>query len=196
MVAKMGSQTVGVLALQGAFAKHAEILRTLNATSYLVRYPEDLDKCDALIIPGGESTTISKRVDDIGLRDPLISFAHEKPVFGTCAGLIMMAKESNDSLITTFGILDVEVVRNGYGTQYDSFLAEIDYIEGGKEAPFQGVFIRAPRIKSIGPNVKVIAHLKGEPILIQQGHHLGAVFHPELTGDPRIHAFFLKLAAN
>lgn len=194
MVAGMSSRTVGVLALQGAFAKHAEVLRSLNVNPYLVRRPEELERCDALIIPGGESTTISKRIDYIGLRDPIVSFSHEKPVFGTCAGLIMMAKEGDDSSIKPFGILNVEVIRNGYGAQYDSFSAGIDITRGVKQGPFHAVFIRAPRIKSIGPDVKVVAHLKEEPILVQQGHHLGAVFHPELTDDPRVHAYFLDLA--
>lgn len=187
----MGSRIVGVLALQGAFAKHADVLKSLNVTPYLVRYPCELERCDALIIPGGESITMSNRIEYIGLRDSIISFAKVKPLFGTCAGLIMMAKECND--VDSFGILDVEVERNGYGSQYDSFSTGINMTEGGKHEPFHAVFIRAPKIKSIGPDVKVIAYFKDEPILIRQGHHLGAVFHPELTDDSRIHSHFLNL---
>jgi pyridoxal 5'-phosphate synthase pdxT subunit len=185
---------VGVLALQGAFAKHVEVIKSLKAVPILVRRPAELDKCDALIIPGGESTTISKRIDYIGLREPLVSFAREKPVFGTCAGLILLAKgTSHECDINSFGILEAAVLRNGYGTQYDSFSTTVPLLFGKDKRLFQAIFIRAPKILSTGQGVDILASIGENPILIQQGRLLAATFHPELTEDLRIHEYFLNL---
>jgi len=189
----MGSRQIGILALQGAFARHAKILKSLNVTPCLVRYPSDLENCDALIIPGGESTTLTNRVEFIGLRDPIIRFAQQKPIFGTCAGLIMLSKDCDESLVKPFGILDIEIERNGYGTQCDSFTADIVLSQNDDNKSFHAIFIRAPKITAIGPEIQVLASFDDVPVLIQQGHHLGAAFHPELTDDNRIHCHLLKL---
>lgn len=185
---------VGVLALQGAFAKHAEMLRHLGATVVEVRKPADLACCDGLIIPGGESTTIFKQIAFIELAAPLQEFAKTKPIFGTCAGLIVISKEILGDTLKPFKLLDVAVERNAFGRQADSFHTEIEVaLKPGTRTPFPAVFIRAPRIRHVDSNVKVLAEFEGEPVLVQQGHHLGATFHPELSHNEAIHAYFLKL---
>lgn len=190
----MGTPAVGVLALQGAFAKHIEMLKNLNVNAKEVRYPHDLIDCDGLIIPGGESTTIMRQINYIGLEEPLRDFAEKKPVFGTCAGLILMSKEILHDKMKPFGWLDVIVERNAFGRQADSFRTDIELLFNvPKHRTFSALFIRAPRIRDIGSGVKVLAKYEDEPILIEQGHHLGATFHPELTEDVLIHAHFLKL---
>lgn len=192
----MSSKTsiIGILALQGAFERHAEVIKSLKAVPVLVRRPSELERCDALIMPGGESTAISRRIDFIGLRDPLVSFAKAKPVFGTCAGLIMLARQCGGPFeVRSFGILDAEVVRNGYGTQYDSFSTMVHISSWKDKKPFPAVFIRAPKIGSTGPGVKILASYGLSPILVQQGNLLAATFHPELTEDSRIHEYFLNL---
>ncbi len=172
---------VGVLALQGAFAKHLEVLEKLGVKSLNVRRPAELAACDALIIPGGESTAIAKHVRFIGLLDPLIAFGKKKPVFGTCAGMILMARHLE--------LLDVEVKRNGWGPQYESFSKTVETEVG----PFPAMFIRAPRIKKWGKNVDVLGKIDKEPILVKQGHLLASTFHPELTDNLSIHRYFLDL---
>lgn len=189
----MPQLTIGVLALQGAFAKHAEMLRKLGADVIEVRKPEDLDRCDGLIIPGGESTTIMRQIRFIQLEDRLRSFSQEKPIFGTCAGLILISKEIIGNAIKPFGLIDISVERNAFGRQADSFTQEVFVTTETKPKPYRAFFIRAPRIRSVSPGVKVLASLDEEPILVQQGRHLGATFHPELTDDPAIHAYFLRL---
>lgn len=190
----MNRLVVGVLALQGAFAKHAEMLHKLGVKVVEVRKPADLALCDALIIPGGESTTIFKHIRFIELSDAFRDFADSKPVFGTCAGLILMSKEIIGDTMTPFHLLDVSVERNAFGRQAESFYTDIDLtLKPGQHTPFQAVFIRAPRIRRVGEQVKVLAEFQGEPVLIQQGQHLGATFHPELTGDQAVHAYFLRL---
>lgn len=189
----MSKKTVGILALQGDFDKHAKAIDALGATPQLVRYPEQLKGCDACILPGGESTTLSRAIDFIGLREPLITFAESKPLFGTCAGLILLAKNVQDPSVKTLGLLDIEVSRNGYGPQYESFSAEIPLSLDKSREPFHAIFIRGPRILTVGSDVKVLAYFQKEPVLIQQGHHLAATFHPELTKDLRVHAYLLKM---
>jgi 5'-phosphate synthase pdxT subunit len=187
--------TVGVLALQGAYSKHIEMLKSLNVNAIEVRTSEDLAKCDALIIPGGESTTILKQMNFIGIYDKLKKFATHKPVFGTCAGLILMSEKILGSDMPSFGLLNVKVERNAFGRQSDSFVIDVQ-IKLNKKNPattFPAIFIRAPRIKSISEDVEVLATFDGEAILVRQGHHLGATFHPELTDDISIHRFFLSL---
>jgi len=191
MVTAMHSPTVGVLALQGAFAKHLAMLQSLHFKTTSVRKPEDLLQCDALIIPGGESTTIARHIDEMGLRGSLLSFVEKKPVFGTCAGLILMAREVIDHSIQPFGLVDIVVERNGFGGQYASFTTETTIPFSRSTDAFHAVFIRAPRIKKCGTNVKVLATYQGEPILVQQNHFLAATFHPELTENPSIHRYFL-----
>lgn len=186
---------IGVLALQGAFAKHVKMLQSLGVEAIEVRKPEQLAACDGLIIPGGESTTMMKQMQFIHFIEPLKQFGKEKPLFGTCAGLILMSKEIVSDQMSPFGFLDISVERNAFGRQVESFKAEVKVeLSSGKPHPFQAVFIRAPRIRKWEPTVQVLAEYEGEPILVQQGKHLGATFHPELTGDSSIHAYFISSA--
>lgn len=188
---------VGVLALQGAFAKHAEMLKRLGATVVEVRRPSDLELCDGLIIPGGESTTIFKQITFINLAEPLKEFAKKKPIFGTCAGLILMSKEILGDKMKPFNLLDVTVERNAFGRQVESFSTDIEItLKPGTRLQFPAVFIRAPRIRHVDAGVKVMAEFEGEPVLVQQGRHLGATFHPELSNDVALHAYFLRLLAS
>ncbi len=184
--------TIGVLALQGAFSKHQHMIQVLGINCVEVRKPQHLQECDALIIPGGESTAMMNRIAFIGLTEPLHQFSLQKPIFGTCAGLILMAKEINNHHITPFGWLDITVERNGFGRQIESFDTEIFWLP---EQPQQvrARFIRAPRILNVGEEVKVLAEFKGEPVCIQHGKFLASTFHPELTGDLTLHRYFLEM---
>jgi 5'-phosphate synthase pdxT subunit len=179
---------VGILALQGDFEAHARALERAGAEPVLVRTAEELQHIDGLIIPGGESTTMLKLIDFMDLREPLQGFARMKPVFGTCAGAILLAKEVENPAQESFGVMDLTVERNAYGRQIDSRVATIHMDEGDLEA----VFIRAPIIRRTGPGVKVLAEYEGDPVLVEQGRHLVATFHPELTEDSRVHKLFLS----
>lgn len=185
---------IGVLALQGDFAKHALVLRSLGVEVQEVRTPEDLSLCQGLIIPGGESTVMLRQIDFIKLRAPLAAFAKKKPLFGTCAGLILMSQSVKGSPLQPLHLLDVEVERNAYGRQVESFEAfiSLDLQEKHTEA-FPAFFIRAPRIRSCGGGVQVLALHRGEPVLVRQGFHLGASFHPELTDNPQLHQYFIEI---
>jgi 5'-phosphate synthase pdxT subunit len=174
--------TIGVLAVQGNFREHAAMLRRLGADAVEVRKPEELEGLDALVIPGGESTAIMRLIRLYGLEEAIRRFA--RPVFGTCAGLILLDRDHLD-------LVDVGVLRNAYGRQVASFEADVDL--AGEEEPLRGVFIRAPRISAAGPDVEVLAELDGEPVLVRQGRFLAATFHPELTDDTRVHERFLEL---
>lgn len=184
--------TVGVLALQGAFIEHEQRLRGLGATVVEVRLPEDLNGLDGLIIPGGESTTIGKLATTYGLIEPLRDFARSKPTWGTCAGMIFLARDIGMDRQPILGVMDIVVNRNAFGRQIDSF--EIDLpIKGVEGGPFPAVFIRAPIITGTGPEVSVLASLDdGRIVAAQQGHLLVTAFHPELTRDSRLHAHFLS----
>ncbi len=185
---------VGVLALQGAFAKHLQAIRALGVEAKEVRMPKDLERCDALIIPGGESTVIGQILEKAGLREPLLQFAREKPVFGTCAGLILMSQTIIADSLFPFGLLDISVERNAYGRQIESFASEISFnAPHSKSISVPALFIRAPRIRRVGPAVQVIGTYGQEPVLVLQGHCLGATFHPELTENLSIHRYFLSL---
>ncbi|WP_419928081.1 pyridoxal 5'-phosphate synthase glutaminase subunit PdxT [Candidatus Poriferisocius sp.] len=184
---------VGVLALQGAFGLHERVLIRLDVAAVQVRTPEELAAVDRMVIPGGESTAISKLLDANDLADPLADrLADGLPVLGTCAGLILLASEVVDGYPGQhcFGAVDVAVRRNGYGRQSESFHAPID-IERW-ESPFPGVFIRAPMIDSAGPEVEVLAELDGVPVLCRQGSVVVSSFHPELAEDDRIHRWFIE----
>lgn len=190
----MAPPVIGVLALQGAFAKHAEVLRALGAKVIEVRKPDDLLLCDGLIIPGGESTTMMKQIEFIDLKHPLEQFAAKKPVFGTCAGLIMMSKSILSDKMQPFHLLDVDVERNAFGRQADSFQTTLEIrLKSNQTKTVPAVFIRAPRIRHVDDNVTVLAKWQDEPVLVQQGFHLGSTFHPELTPDSTIHSYFLSL---
>jgi len=184
---------VGVLALQGAFREHREVLDALGAEAVEVRTPEQLGALDALILPGGESTTMSKLLDSSSLRAPVADLLDDGvPVLGTCAGMILLAREVVDGRPDqrSFGAVDVAVRRNAYGRQRDSFEAQLD-VAGLAGGPFPGVFIRAPRIETAGPDVEVLACYDGHPVLARQGPVWVASFHPELSGDLRLHGRFL-----
>ncbi len=185
---------VGVLALQGDFAKHEDMLRSLGVQVCQVRTPQELEGCDALIIPGGESTVMLRQLDFIKMKEALQDFAQERPLFGTCAGLILMSSSVQLSTMKPLGLLDITVERNAFGRQVESFQASVGlHLTSGHEKIFHAFFIRAPRIRANGEEVKVLASYQGEPILVRQGHLLGASFHPELTGDPTIHQYFLEM---
>jgi pyridoxal 5'-phosphate synthase pdxT subunit len=185
---------VGVLALQGAFREHREVLDALGVEAVEVRTPEQLGALDALILPGGESTTMSKLLDTAGLREPLAGLLGEGlPVLGTCAGMILLAREVVDGRADQhpFGVIDVTVRRNAYGRQRDSFEAGLDVV-GLAGGAFPGVFIRAPRIESVGDDVDVLARYDGHAVLARQRRIWVASFHPELAGDLRLHEQFLS----
>ncbi len=182
---------VGVLALQGAFIEHEKMLRGLGATPIEVRLPEQLDTLDALIIPGGESTTIGKLAVTFKLLDPLRAFAATKPVWGTCAGMIFLAKHIGRAQ-PLIGVMDIEVNRNAFGRQVDSFEVDLP-ISGIGAAPFHAVFIRAPLVTKVGADVEVLARLNdGGIVAVRQAHWFATAFHPELTPDDRLHRYFLR----
>jgi len=185
---------VGVIALQGAFAEHAAALEALGAHAVLVRDPRALAGVDAIVLPGGESTTMSLLLGSSGVGDALGELLHAGvPAFGTCAGLILLAREVTDGRPDqrSFGALDVRVARNGYGRQPESFEIPLDIPAAGAE-PFPGVFIRSPRITATGASVSVLARVDGDPVLVREGPVLAAAFHPELSGDLRLHHLFLE----
>jgi len=184
---------VGVLALQGAFAAHSHVLAELGAHPVEVRTPADLASVDALVMPGGESTTMSLLLETSGLFDPLAErLAGGLPVLGTCAGMILLAREALGGRADqrTFGAIDLTVRRNGYGRQRDSFETDLDV--AGLDAPFHAVFIRAPIVERVGDSVTVDATVEGHPVLCRQGSITTAAFHPELSGDLRLHQMFLS----
>lgn len=193
---------VGILALQGAFLEHANMLRLLGATPVEVRLPEDLIGLDALVIPGGESTTIGKLANQFGLIKPLRQFIDSgKAVWGTCAGLIFLAKDigatgSGGHVVPSrLEVMDIIVDRNAFGRQVDSFEADLHLTFSEDSQPFRGVFIRAPRIESYGEAVQVLAQLgNGDIVAAQENNLLVTAFHPELTNDLRFHRYFLMMA--
>ena len=186
---------IGVLALQGGFLEHIHILRSLGVTTREVRLPDDLHDLDGLIIPGGESTTIVRLADLYGLRQSIIDAVNRNmAVWGTCAGMIMLARELTDPIPKPLGLLDIKVSRNWYGRQVDSFEIDLD-IQGIQGGPFPGVFIRAPAIVSVGPEVEQFASLEDDsPVAVRSGTVMATAFHPELTEDNRLHKMFLCLA--
>lgn len=188
---------IGVLALQGDFDAHRRRIEELGAEVVLVRKPEQLDEVEGLVIPGGESTTFLKLLGDEGFQR-LKNFVLSKPTFGTCAGCIMLANQVENPKQVGLGAMDITVRRNAYGRQIDSFIESVPVspeLEQGKGA-LEMVFIRAPRIEKIGPGVEVLARHGDDPVLVRQGQKLAATFHPELSDDPRVHTYFLKLMRN
>jgi 5'-phosphate synthase pdxT subunit len=185
---------IAVLALQGAFREHREVLEALDVDVVEVRAPEHLSSVDALFLPGGESTTMSKLLDSSGLFDPLHALVHEGvPTFGTCAGMILLAREVADGRPDQHGfdVLDIRVRRNGYGRQVASFEADVD-VESLPGGPFHGVFIRAPFVERVGEGVDVLADHEGVPVVVRSGRVWASSFHPELSGDLRLHERFLQ----
>jgi 5'-phosphate synthase pdxT subunit len=189
---------IGVLALQGAFIEHIHILQQLGCNTQEVRLPEQLADLNGLIIPGGESTTIGKLAVMYGLIDPLRQFAGENPVWGTCAGMILMAKKigSDQPLL---GVMDIAVERNAFGRQQESFEADlfVQVLENGDKKPFRGVFIRSPKLLEVNGSAREIAALTdGTPVAAVEDRLLVTAFHPELTDDTRFHQYFLSLVKN
>ena len=183
-----------MLALQGAVREHVAAIRDVGAEPVEVRLPRDLVGLDALILPGGESTTMRSLIDEYGLREPILSLARTgAALLGTCAGMILLADRNSDGDEPVFALLDVEVRRNGYGRQLDSFETDLAVPALG-EAPLHAVFIRAPMVTAVGPQAEVLAtDAKGNPVAVQQGRVLATAFHPELTGDRRLHRLLVTL---
>ena len=183
---------VGVLALQGAYQKHVERLAQLELESRLVRTPSDLAQCTALIIPGGESTTISLLIQKNALYEPIKAFAENHPVMGVCAGMIMLATAVDDDRVKPLGLIPFKALRNHYGRQVHSFSTDVQLDFDRNGAAFSALFIRAPGIEQVGQNVNVLAQYNNEDIMLGYGRHLALSFHPELTNDTRIHQFWLR----
>jgi len=183
---------VGILALQGDFEEHAEAIRKLGHSPLYVKLPQELKEVEGLIIPGGESTTFRKLMKDYGFYKVLAELKKENfPIFGTCAGIILLAKEViGEEENFSLGFINIAVERNAYGRQIESFEGEVHLTSNRKK--ILGVFIRAPRIRKVGEGVKVLGHFENEPVLVAQGNFLGATFHPELTEDLYVHSLFTK----
>lgn len=181
-------KSIGILALQGAVEKHAMHLQALGASPRPVLLPDDLEGLDGLVLPGGESTTMSRLLRTSGLFDPLASFMATHPVLATCAGMILLAREVDRLPYESFGLMDIAVHRNAWGRQIFSFQEDIDW----RGEAFRAIFIRAPRVLRVSEEVEVLAELQGEPIAVRQGLLTALSFHPELTGDSRIHRWWLE----
>lgn len=182
---------VGVLALQGDFEAHRKALAHAGAEAVEVRTGAELAAVDGLVIPGGESTTMLKLMSVENLVEPVREFGRSKPIFGTCAGAILLAREVSHPAQESLGLMDIGIERNAYGRQLDSRIAHIqpDGLEG---EPVEAVFIRAPIIRRVGEGARVLARYNGDPVLVEQGLHLVATFHPELTPDARVHELFVQ----
>ena len=184
---------IGVLALQGAFIEHEKRLQAVGAEPVEVRLPRQLDGLDGLIIPGGESTTIGKLATEYGLIEPLRDFAREKPTWGTCAGMIFLAKDIGMDRQPILGLMNIKVNRNAFGRQIDSFETDLRIKPLG-EVPFHAVFIRAPIVTEVGEGVSILSTLPdGRIVAVEQGHWLATAFHPELTADTRMHRYFTEM---
>jgi 5'-phosphate synthase pdxT subunit len=184
---------IGVLAVQGDFAAHKRMLDRIGVQTVEVRTPADLEHIAGLIMPGGESTTMLKFLTKEALAEPIRNFARAgTPIFGTCAGAILLANEVTGPAQPSLGLIDITVERNAYGRQVDSFVGEAESeLPGGN---LEAVFIRAPRIRRLGPGVETLAFVEGEPVLVREGNIIAATFHPELGGDQRVHRLFVEMA--
>ncbi len=181
-------KTVGILALQGDFEAHAKAIEKAGGRAIEVRTREEMAQCDGLILPGGESSTMLKLLDYENLLEPLRAFGEQKPIYGTCAGAILLAKAVSHPAQASLGLMDIDVERNAYGRQIDSRIAKLEM----KDGPFEAVFIRAPIIRRAGDQVNVLAKYNGDPVWAEQGRHMVTTFHPELTDDARVHRRFLE----
>ena len=186
------TDVVGVLALQGAYDKHIEMLSGMGVESCKVRTAKELDACSALIIPGGESTTMSLLIQKFQLYDVLKSFAEDHPVMGVCAGAIMMSTSANDARVTSLKIMPIEIQRNRYGRQVNSFTAEIPLAFDSEGVPFTAHFIRAPGMVSKDVTAEILAKHHDDAVIISAGRHMAVSFHPELTNDDRIQRCWLQ----
>lgn len=183
---------IGVLAIQGGFARHGDMLRKLHADVRWIRTAAGLDGCRGLILPGGESTTMTLLLRKYGLMEPLRAFAASHAVMGTCAGAIMLSKNAGDPRVEPLGVMDISVDRNAYGTQVESFVTWIDTPFTSDLKPLKSIFIRAPRIRAESPDVQILAHHDTQPVIVRQKRWLALSFHPELTEDTRIHRYFIE----
>ena len=181
-------KTAGILALQGDFEAHRKAIERAGGRALEVRTAAELEQCDGLIIPGGESTTMLKLLEQEGLTEPLRRFTEQKPVYGSCAGAILLARDVTHPAQPSLGLMDIGVERNAYGRQIDSRIARITMAGGGD---MEAVFIRAPIIRRLGAGSTVLAQYNGDPVWVEQGRHMVTTFHPELTGDLRVHKRFL-----
>ena len=189
------SAVVGVLGVQGAVGKHLAMLEAVGAAGRVVLGKDDLASVDALILPGGESTTISKGLERLGLVGPIQAFAREgRPVLGTCAGAILLARRCVNHPVPTLGLLDATARRNAYGTQVDSFTAIADPADSPEFADLRCIFIRAPQLAELGPDVETLVTVDGLPVLVREGNILASTFHPELGDDSRVHSVLVGLA--
>lgn len=188
--------TVGVVALQGSTREHLEALERCGVEGFSIKNPQQMKRADALIVPGGESTAIGRLMEEYGFLEPLDDL-HEKgvPLYGSCAGLILLAKKVIDGDQPRLGLMDIAVRRNAFGRQRDSFEADLDISEIGRP-PFRAVFIRAPWIESADVGVEVLAEHRGRPVMARQGSLLVTAFHPELTEDLRVHRYFLQMISD
>ncbi len=187
---------IGILAVQGDFALHQQVLNRLKIENLPVRTPEELKVCDGLIIPGGESTTFMKLMKFYKLDLAIKRFVSKKSVFGTCAGLIIMAGRINNHGVESLNLIDIDVARNAYGRQVDSFIDTLQLSVGRKDITFEGVFIRAPKILRSGEGVKILGYHQTDIVMAETKQCLVTTFHPELTRDTRIHEYFLKKVQN
>jgi len=187
---------VGVLALQGDFEAHSQALARVGAETVLARTASDLQGLDGLVIPGGESTTMLKLLKAEDMVEPLVEFGRKRPIFGTCAGAILLASEVTHPFQPGLGLMDISVERNAYGRQIDSRVAHIapegEFEQRTHAGDLEAVFIRAPIIRHVGPQARVLATYQGDPVLVEDGRHLVATFHPELSRDSRVHELFLS----
>ena len=183
---------IGVLAIQGDFDAHARALRRVGSNPIEIRRADDLNAVNGLVLPGGESTTMLKFIEEEGFTGPITDFAHAgKPIFGTCAGAILLARDVYNPTQASLGLIDIAVERNAYGRQVDSFISAVE--ESFDCGTLEAVFIRAPKIKEVGPNVEVLARLNGEPVLVRERSIVCSTFHPELTADDRVHRLFVEM---
>jgi pyridoxal 5'-phosphate synthase pdxT subunit len=190
----MNKLVIGVLGLQGAVTEHIKQIESTGNIGITIKRPEQLAEIDGLVLPGGESTTMRKLIDRYGFLDPLKQFsAQQKPIFGTCAGMVLVANELSDSTDAHLQLMDVRVKRNAFGRQKDSFEAELDV--KGLEMPYKAVFIRAPYIESAGDNVEILASYENRIVAARQGHILASAFHPELTNDVRFVQIFVDMVS-
>jgi 5'-phosphate synthase pdxT subunit len=183
---------IGVLSLQGDYAKHGRAISRLGYEPLFIKDKKALQQCDKLIIPGGESTTFLKLIDKLELRSELIEFGKHKPIMGTCAGLIILATRVDNTQSEPLGLIDISIIRNAYGRQIDSFSDTVEIKLTHEISEFKGVFIRAPKIESMGPGVKALGYHKGNVVIAANDNILVTTFHPELTDDPSIHRYFIE----
>ena len=185
------AKTVGVLALQGDFLQHENVLKKLKIQSKRIRSPEELNLCEALILPGGESTTFVKLLKKTGLFSAIQDFVKNHPLMGTCAGLITLSAKITNNSLETLGLIDIEVERNAYGRQVDSFVESIQIPIFQEKPQFEGVFIRAPKILRVGKNVEKLGYLEDQVVMARNNRVLVTTFHPELSRDERVHQYFI-----